>query len=219
MKAITLFLTIFILAFPAFGQKKPVRRKTVPPPPTKTVGLYEMPRVTTPVPTRKVAVKKKNGEWVRGRLIGADDKIMAIQVENTKVNLELDEVDLVLFGEEIAFSGSPAVPPREGIATRRDGEPARGANTISGGVMNGKAVSLPKPEYPAAARAVRAAGAVNVQVTIDEEGNVINAAAVSGHPLLRQVAEQSARQAKFSPIILSGQPVKVVGIIVYNFVP
>ena len=90
---------------------------------------------------------------------------------------------------------------------------------ISGGVLNGKAVNLAKPPYPAAARAVRASGAVNVQVTIDESGNVISAAATSGHPLLRAAAVQAARQSRFSPTTLSGQPVKVTGVIVYNFVP
>lgn len=91
--------------------------------------------------------------------------------------------------------------------------------TISGGVINGKATNLVKPEYPAAARAARASGAVNVQVTIDEEGNVIAAAAVSGHPLLRAAAVKAARESKFSPTLLEGQPVKVIGVIVYNFVP
>lgn len=90
---------------------------------------------------------------------------------------------------------------------------------VSGGVVNSKSTNLVKPTYPQAARAVRASGAVNVQVTIDENGNVISASAVSGHPLLRQAAEQAARASKFAPTLLSGQPVKVTGIIVYNFVP
>jgi periplasmic protein TonB len=90
---------------------------------------------------------------------------------------------------------------------------------ISGGVLNGKATSLPKPPYPPAARAVRAAGAVSVQVLIDESGNVVSASAVSGHPLLRAAAVQAARGARFSPTQLSGQPVKVSGVITYNFVP
>jgi protein TonB len=89
---------------------------------------------------------------------------------------------------------------------------------ISGGVLNGKALSLPKPAYPAIARAARASGTVVVQVTIDENGNVISARAVSGHPLLQAVAVASARQARFSPTKLSGQPVKVTGVITYNFV-
>ena len=90
---------------------------------------------------------------------------------------------------------------------------------ISGGVLNGKATSLPKPPYPPAARAVRASGAVSVQVLIDESGSVVSASAVSGHPLLRAAAVQAARSARFSPTQLSGQPVKVSGVITYNFVP
>ena len=91
--------------------------------------------------------------------------------------------------------------------------------TISGGVLNGKATYLPKPPYPAAARAVRATGSVAVQVLIDKDGNVVSASAVSGHPLLRAAAESAAREAKFSPTLISGQPVTVSGIIAYNFVP
>ena len=89
---------------------------------------------------------------------------------------------------------------------------------ISGGVLNGKAISLPKPQYPAIAKAAHAAGTVTVQVTIDENGSVISARAVSGHPLLQAVAVAAARQARFSPTKLSGQPVKVTGVIQYNFV-
>jgi TonB family protein len=91
--------------------------------------------------------------------------------------------------------------------------------TVSGGVVNGKAANLVKPPYPAAARAVRASGAVNVLVTISESGDVISASAVSGHPLLRAAAVQAARASTFTPTLLEGQPVKVTGVIVYNFVP
>lgn len=90
---------------------------------------------------------------------------------------------------------------------------------VSQGVLNGKATSLPKPAYPAAAKAVRAGGSVSVQVVISESGSVISASAVSGHPLLRAAAEGAARGARFSPTLLSGQPVKVSGVITYNFVP
>lgn len=91
--------------------------------------------------------------------------------------------------------------------------------TISGGVLNGKAVSLPKPPYPPAARAVRASGSVTVQVLVDESGRVTSATAVNGHPLLRAAAVQAAREAVFNPTLLAGKPVKVSGVITYNFVP
>ncbi|HEX6279415.1 MAG TPA: energy transducer TonB [Pyrinomonadaceae bacterium] len=89
----------------------------------------------------------------------------------------------------------------------------------SGGVLNGKAMSLPKPPYPPAARAVRASGAVNIQVLIDEDGQIFSAVAVSGHPLLRSAAREVACGAAFSPTLLMGNPVKVSGVITYNFVP
>jgi periplasmic protein TonB len=89
---------------------------------------------------------------------------------------------------------------------------------ISGGVLNGKAISLPKPSYPPIARQAHASGTVVVQVTIDENGAVISARAISGHPLLQAVSVGAARGARFSPTKLSGQPVKVTGVITYNFV-
>jgi TonB family protein len=85
------------------------------------------------------------------------------------------------------------------------------------GVVNGKAKFLPKPVYSAAAKAIKATGDVNVQVTIDVQGNVVSANAASGHPLLRAEAERAARSAKFDPTFLSNQPVKVSGVIVYKF--
>jgi protein TonB len=78
---------------------------------------------------------------------------------------------------------------------------------------------LPKPQYPPVARVAKASGTVIVQVTVDESGNVVSAHAVSGHPLLQAAAVAAARSAKFSPTKLSGQPVKVNGIIQYNFAP
>jgi TonB family protein len=86
-------------------------------------------------------------------------------------------------------------------------------------VINGKAISLPKPEYPPAAKAVKASGTVSVRVLIDEEGNVIEAKGENGHQLLREASEKSALQAKFTPTLIAGKKVKVSGIITYNFVP
>ena len=90
---------------------------------------------------------------------------------------------------------------------------------ISLGPVNGKATYLPVPVYSPAAQSIRASGQVNVEVTIDENGRVISAAAVSGHPLLRQNAVSAARISKFTPTTIGGVPVKVTGIIIYNFVP
>ena len=92
------------------------------------------------------------------------------------------------------------------------------SSTISGGLLNGKATSLPKPVYPAAAIAVRAAGTVAVQVLVDENGEVVSAEVMSGHPLLRSAAVEAAKAASFAPTMLKGEPVKVSGVLTYNFV-
>jgi TonB family protein len=108
----------------------------------------------------------------------------------------------------------PPLPPYDSDTTT----PPESGKTISGGVLNGKATSKPAPAYPAIAKAVKASGTVVVQVTVDESGNVVSAKAVSGHPLLQNAAVQAARQAKFSQTKLSGVPVKVTGVLTYNFV-
>jgi TonB family protein len=93
-------------------------------------------------------------------------------------------------------------PPPSSVASARE--------PISGGVLNSEAISLPKPQYPAVAKAARASGIVTVQVTIDENGSVISAHAVGGHPLLQAAAVAAARQARFPPKQLKG-------ILSYNF--
>jgi protein TonB len=85
------------------------------------------------------------------------------------------------------------------------------------GVVNGLATYLPQPEYPQIAKAARASGTVSVQILIDESGRVLTAKAVSGHILLQNAAVRAATQAKFTPTLLSGSPVRVSGVINYNF--
>jgi TonB family protein len=105
-----------------------------------------------------------------------------------------------------AQNGAPAKPPE--------------ARVISGGVLNGKATSLPKPEYPADAARDKVAGQVKVQILIAENGTIETAYATGGveHPSLRQAAVNAAYLATFSPTKLQGKPVKVSGVITYNFV-
>ena len=85
-------------------------------------------------------------------------------------------------------------------------------------VLNSRALSLPKPNYPILAKQGGVQGPVNVQVLIDEKGKVVSAKAVSGNPLLIGAAQQAAYGARFSPTMLGDQAVKVSGVITYNFV-
>ncbi|MDQ6651716.1 MAG: energy transducer TonB [Acidobacteriota bacterium] len=102
----------------------------------------------------------------------------------------------------------PAVPQVERIKAR----------IIHKSVINGEALSLPKPPYPPLARQMRIQGSVSVQVLIDESGRVVSAKAVSGNPALVSAAQRAAFEARFSPTLLDAQPMKVSGVITYNFV-
>jgi len=88
---------------------------------------------------------------------------------------------------------------------------------ISKGPITGQATSLPQPPYPIIAKQAGVQGKVGVQVLIDEKGNVISATAIDGHPMLRLAAQKAALQAKFAPTTLSGIPVRVSGVITYDF--
>lgn len=86
------------------------------------------------------------------------------------------------------------------------------------GVEPGRAIELPKPVYPLIARRAHAQGEVQVQVIVDTDGQVIAAAAISGHPLLQAASVTAARGARFTPPKYNGEPVKVVGVISYTFI-
>jgi TonB family protein len=94
---------------------------------------------------------------------------------------------------------------------------AASSTVVSGGILNGKAVSKSAPEYPAIAKQARAEGRVVVRVLVDEHGGISSASAESGHPLLQQAAVNAVREWRFSPTLLSGQPVKVSGLVTVNF--
>ncbi len=112
---------------------------------------------------------------------------------------------------------APPPPPPVVKPVVKEPEQPKKVTVVSGGVVNGKASNLVTPVYSAAAKAVRAQGEVRVAVTIDEDGRVVVANALSGNPLLTAAAVSAARASKFTPTLLSNQRVKVTGVIVYNF--
>lgn len=89
---------------------------------------------------------------------------------------------------------------------------------VNVGLMNSRATRLTTPAYPQAAKQVNASGEVRVQVTVDEQGNVTSAKAISGHLLLRQSAEAAARQSRFNPVRVGDRAVSATGYLTYNFI-
>jgi protein TonB len=84
-------------------------------------------------------------------------------------------------------------------------------------LTQGRALRKVQPPYPAIARQARVQGSVQVQISISETGEVTSVTLLSGHPLLREVALQAARQWLFIPTELNGRPVRAIGVITFNF--
>jgi TonB family protein len=154
-----------------------------------------------------------------------DDKVPAIKSADTKsmalpsVTRKTATVDSNVGAQLVTSNANTTASP----SVRFDAEPPAAPaprpilKPISGGVLNGTALNLPSPSYPDTARRLRMTGVVVVQVVVDETGKVISAEAVSGPSLLKDAAVHSALRARFSPTKLSGQPVKVSGVINYKF--
>jgi protein TonB len=216
-------LELLTLVAPApMEQEEQVKPKEEPKPQTKTeqavVTRTEI-SVIAPVTRNQEVASEKTKEVARDM-----SKFINKGTEDSGVSTSAPRVD-VGFREGTAKEGSgggPAVdtggeaPPPPPAPTPKPEPPKK--TIVSGGVLNGKAISKPQPAYPPIAKAARASGTVTVQIVVDESGRVISASAVSGHPLLQQAAVSAARNARFSPTLLSGQPVKVSGVITYNFV-
>lgn len=113
-------------------------------------------------------------------------------------------------------TGSQRPPPPPPPPPPTQGEPPKIIRK-SGGVLQQSAIRRVEPVYPPLAKAAEVSGAVVVEITVDEQRDVISARAISGHPLLKDAAVDAARGWKFSPMTLGGVPVKVIGTITFNF--
>src|SRR5688572_10657053 len=91
-----------------------------------------------------------------------------------------------------------------------------GAKPIEGGLLNSKALSLPQPKLSEEAKRQKQSGKVSVRVVVDENGKVISAKALNGAAVLREIAEEAARQTTFAPTTQDGIVVKVAGELVFD---
>lgn len=119
--------------------------------------------------------------------------------------------------DEPVKKDSPKTPTPEPVEVGEPESTPAKPSQISGGILNGKATSLPQPIYPPSARRAGISGRVVVQILVGKTGDVILASAFSGPAILRPAAVRAARRAKFPPTLLAGQAVTVSGMLVYNF--
>lgn len=179
--------------------------------------MFESVNTPTKPPMESGSVKDVQS-WMKGAKIGPVNSTLSNETSVQRGNAQSGAGIPTTKDEKDEIDEAPPAPKKIQSKAEETEQPKPPKTIVSDGVVNGKATNLVKPQYPPPAKAVRAGGKVDVQVLIDEKGNVVSAKAVSGHQLLRQAAEQAARASKFSPTLLSRVPVKVTGVIVYNFV-
>ena len=156
----------------------------------------------------------KKAEPLFLRAIAINDKTIA--KDNSRSNDIIQRYVCFLYESKSAEEGMKRVSAFWAVR-KANSDPSQ-FSADRGEVLNGKAISLPAPVYPSEARAIRASGVVLVQVTIDISGKVIDAKVLCGHPVFSKPCLEVAYTARFTATKLSGQPVQVNGIIVYNFV-
>jgi protein TonB len=113
--------------------------------------------------------------------------------------------------EETPAPPAPPLPPS--TSSTQDIE------QVPENVLQNRAITKIKPEYPPTAKKMKVTGRVEVEITISEVGLVIEATAISGHLALRSAAVEAARKWVFKPAMLNGAPVRVKSVLTFVFAP
>ena len=118
--------------------------------------------------------------------------VTSFRVENREicasiVNTLGEKAGLVQRGGIFVRQG-PANAEMTAQVDRRD----RPAVAVENGALSGRVISLPRPVYPDEARRAKVTGLVRVLVTVDEKGDVVEAEAISGSPVLQAAAVDAA---------------------------
>lgn len=93
-----------------------------------------------------------------------------------------------------------------GVVTSGEQAPVRVGGTIR---QPAKLVDV-KPVYPPTALRAGVSGVVILEITIDTDGSVQQARVLRGIPMLDAAAVEAARQWRFEPTLLNGNPVRVI---------
>lgn len=138
-----------------------------------------------------------------------------ISVTETELEMKLEIREL---GEPVdylraVFESEPRVP-----LVRESGAYEGNVMRVGGRVLAPELVRRVEPRYPDEAKRYRVSGAVIIEATIDEEGNVKRTRIVKGLPFgLSEAAEEAVLAWKFKPATMDGEPVKVAHNVTVEF--
>jgi TonB family protein len=170
-------------------------------------------------PGREYKLKQESNTG-RARVVMADRDVYTVValpvlpgVDPKAISGFFDSFKLI---EKKPSEAPPPPPPPPAPAPASTASSSKKIN-VSGGVLQGSATKKVQPDYPPIAKAASVEGLVRVQVTVSEEGRVIDAEVIDGHPLLRDAALDAAKRWEFNPTTLEGKPVKIQGVLTFSF--
>jgi hypothetical protein len=163
------------------------------------------------LPFQEDAVKYDGDKW---RLLYGSSHLLGTSGSVTEGSRTRTPSRIVFYSRELYDAELDEINQKNEAAYKKGG-----SLFFVAGILNGKTVKIPGPEYPAIARTAKAGGIVRVAVSADENGVILGAQAAEGHPLLRLAAEKAAMKARVTPTLIAGKPVRVVGTLTYEFTP
>jgi TonB family protein len=155
---------------------------------------------------------------VRGPDVRVPDEGKKLKVV-TLPQIKLNGAPQFSYAKSAALLSPPQITPAEAAYDPPPPPTPAPAPRVSKGVIQGDAITKVQPVYPSIAKQINASGEVQVSITIGENGRVIEAKAIKGHPVLRAAAEEAARKWIFRPTLLDGRPVKQPGTLTFLFTP
>jgi protein TonB len=179
--------------------------------------------------TSKAAAPKASGTLAAGKPPSATANALGIQVAAAEPTIKAPDHAPVHVKSSIGANRNQkpseeiAPPPSSAVASASDNrlsglmasapsslpKPSLATIRVSQGVSQGLLIKRVQPKYPQAALAVHTQGAVQIEATINKEGNVVNPKVLHGDQILAHAAVEAVRQWRYKPYYLDGEPVEI----------
>jgi TonB family protein len=190
--AIVVHVVFFAMTIPE-GRETPMRIGK-----QKSVYVVKQVRFKPPPPRAEQQIPQKKE---RKRVIPIPDPTPEEPEPIRVAEIEAPEVDLV--GDSDVIFGIPEGPPGPGTS----GGPAL---RMDGNITPPVKIHAPTPRYTEEGRQSRVQGVVILEAIIDDQGNVDSVKVLKGLPHgLSESAVATAREWKYKPAMLDGEPVAV----------